>query len=59
MPRRSAIVSFSINDVYEIAELVKRKHGGTAVVLGALSPKTRNAQVDLYESGEVDYLSCN
>ena len=56
MPRRSAIVSFSINDVYEIAELVKRKHGGTAVVLGALSPKTRNAQVDLYESGEVDYL---
>ena len=56
MPRRSAIVSFSINDAYEIAELVKRKHGGTAVVLGALSPKTRNAQVDLYESGEVDYL---
>ena len=56
MPRRSAIVSFSINDVYEIAELVKRKHGGTAVVLGALSPKTRNAQVELYESGEVDYL---
>ena len=56
MPRRSAIVTFSINDVYEIAELVKRKHGGTAVVLGALSPKTRNAQVELYESGEVDYL---
>ena len=56
MPRRSAIISFSINDVYEIAELVKRKHGGTAVVLGALSPKTRNAQVELYESGEVDYL---
>jgi len=56
MPRRSAIVSFSVNDVYEIAELVKRKHGGTAVVLGALSPKTRNAQVELYESGEVDYL---
>mgnify|MGYP001502132099 FL=1 len=56
IPRRSAIVSFSINDVYEIAELVKRKHGGTAVVLGALSPKTRNAQVELYESGEVDYL---
>ncbi len=56
IPRRSAIVSFSTNDVYEIAELVKRKHGGTAVVLGALSPKTRNAQVELYESGEVDYL---
>ena len=56
MPRRSAIVTFSVNDVYEIAEFVKRRHGGTAVVLGALSPKTRNAQVDLYESGEVDHL---
>ena len=56
MPRRSAIVTFSVNDVYEIAEFVKRRHGGTAVVLGALSPKTRNAQVDLYESGEVNHL---
>ena len=56
MPPRSAIVTFSVNEVYEIAELVKRRHGGTAVVLGALSPKTRNAQVELYESGEVDYL---
>ena len=56
IPRRSAVVTFSVNDVYEIAEFVKRRHGGTAVVLGALSPKTRNAQVDLYESGEVDHL---
>jgi len=56
MPPRSAIISYSVNEVYEIAELVKRRHGGTAVVLGALSPKTRNAQVELYESGEVDYL---
>jgi len=56
MPPRSAIVTFSVSDVYEIAELVKRRHGGTAVILGALSPKTRNAQVELYESGEVDYL---
>ena len=56
IPRRSAIVTFSVNDVYEIAEFVKRRQGGTAVVLGALSPKTRNAQVDLYESGEVDHL---
>tara|TARA_B100000686_G_scaffold345035_1_gene428811 strand:+ start:12173 stop:14665 length:2493 start_codon:yes stop_codon:yes gene_type:complete len=56
MPPRSAIVTFSVNEVYEIAELLKRRHGGTAVVLGALSPKTRNAQVELYESGEVDYL---
>ena len=56
MPRRSAIVSFSVNDVYEIAELVKRKHGGTAVVMGSLSPKTRNAQVELYQSGDVDFL---
>ena len=43
MPPRSAIISYSVNEVYEIAELVKRRHGGTAVVLGALSPKTRNA----------------
>jgi len=56
LPRRSAIVAFSANDVYAIAELVRRQRGGAAVVLGALSPRTRNAQVALYQSGEVDYL---
>jgi Superfamily II RNA helicase len=49
LPRRSAIVAFSANDVYEIAELIRRQKGGAAVVLGALSPRTRNAQVALYE----------
>ena len=56
LPRRTAIVAFSINEVYAIAELMRRKRGGTAVVLGALSPRTRNAQVSMYQSGEVDYL---
>jgi ATP-dependent RNA helicase SUPV3L1/SUV3 len=56
LPPRSAIVVFSATDVYEIAELMRRTRGGTAVVLGALSPRTRNAQVGLYQSGEVDYL---
>jgi ATP-dependent RNA helicase SUPV3L1/SUV3 len=56
LPRRSAIVAFSTNDVYSIAELIRRQKGGAAVVLGALSPRTRNAQVELYQSGEVDYL---
>ncbi len=56
LPRRSAIVAFSANDVYEIAELVRRQRGGAAVVLGALSPRTRNAQVELYQSGDVDFL---
>ncbi len=53
---RSAIVAFSANDVYAIAELIRRQRGGAAVVLGALSPRTRNAQVALYQSGEVDFL---
>ena len=53
---RSAIVAFSAADVYAIAELVRRHRGGTAVVLGALSPRTRNAQVAMYQAGEVDYL---
>ncbi|MGA9547080.1 MAG: helicase-related protein [Rhodomicrobium sp.] len=53
---RSAIVAFSANDVYSIAELIRRQRGGAAVVLGALSPRTRNAQVALYQSGEVDFL---
>jgi len=56
LPRRSAIVAFSANDVYAIAELVRRQRGGAAVVLGALSPRTRNAQVDLYQNGDVDFL---
>ncbi|WP_291962369.1 helicase-related protein [Chelatococcus sp.] len=56
LPPRSAIVAFSAEEVYTIAELVKRQKGGAAVVLGALSPRTRNAQVALYQSGEVDYL---
>ncbi len=56
LPRRSAIVAFSVNTVYAIAEIVRRHCGGAAVVLGALSPRTRNAQVALYQSGEVDYL---
>ena len=56
LPRRSAIVGFSVNDVYAIAELVRRQRGGAAVVLGALSPRTRNAQVDLYQNGDVDFL---
>ena len=56
MPRRTAIVAFSAEEVYAIAELIRRQRGGAAVVLGALSPRTRNAQVELYQSGEVDYL---
>jgi ATP-dependent RNA helicase SUPV3L1/SUV3 len=56
LPRRSAIVAFSANDVYAIAELVRRQRGGAAVVLGALSPRTRNAQVALYQNGDVDFL---
>jgi ATP-dependent RNA helicase SUPV3L1/SUV3 len=56
MPTRSAIVGFSVDNVYAMAELLRRQKGGTAVVLGALSPRTRNAQVELYQNGEVDYL---
>src|SRR5262252_4712784 len=55
-PSRTAIVAFSAEEVYAIAELVRRQRGGAAVVLGALSPRTRNAQVALYQSGDVDYL---
>jgi len=55
-PRRTAIVAFSADEVYAIAELIKRQHGGAAVVLGSLSPRTRNAQVAMYQSGDVDYL---
>ncbi len=56
LPRRTAVVAFSAEEVYAIAELVRRQRGGAAVVLGALSPRTRNAQVALYQSGDVDYL---
>ena len=56
MPRRSAIVGFSVDSVYAMAELLKRQKGGAAVVMGALSPRTRNAQVAMYQAGEVDYL---
>ena len=56
LPQRSAVVAFSATDVYAIAELIRRQRGGTAVVLGALSPRTRNAQVALYQSGDVDFL---
>jgi ATP-dependent RNA helicase SUPV3L1/SUV3 len=56
LPHRTAIVAFSAEEVYAIAELIRRQRGGAAVVLGALSPRTRNAQVELYQSGDVDYL---
>ena len=56
LPRRTAVIAFSVADVYAIAKLVRRQRGGTAVVLGALSPRTRNAQVAMFEAGEVDYL---
>ena len=56
LPPRSAIVAFSTDRVYAIAELIRRQRGGAAVVMGSLSPRTRNAQVALYQSGEVDFL---
>ena len=56
LDRKSALIAFSIEEVYAIAELVWRQKGGAAVVMGSLSPKTRNSQVALYQSGDVDYL---
>jgi len=56
LPPRSAVIAFSAAEVYALAELIRRQRGGTAVVLGALSPRTRNAQVALFEEGQVDYL---
>lgn len=56
LPAKSAVVTFSVADVYAIAELIRRQRGGAAVVLGALSPRTRNAQVEMYQAGEVGYL---
>ncbi len=54
--RKTAIIAFSAEEVYAIAELIRRQKGGAAIVMGSLSPKTRNAQVELYQSGDVDYL---
>ncbi len=54
--RKSAIIAFSAEEVYAIAELIRRQKGGAAIVMGSLSPKTRNSQVNLYQSGDVDYL---
>lgn len=56
LPPRSAVVAFSAAEVYAIADLIRRQRGGTAIVMGALSPRTRNAQVEMYQAGEVDYL---
>jgi len=56
LPRRSVIVAFSVEEVYRVAELLRRHRGGAAIVMGALSPATRNAQVAMFEAGEVDYL---
>jgi ATP-dependent RNA helicase SUPV3L1/SUV3 len=56
LPPRSAIVAFSVEEVYAIAELIRRQRGGAAVVMGALSPRTRNAQVELFQSGDVDHI---
>jgi ATP-dependent RNA helicase SUPV3L1/SUV3 len=56
LPRRTAIVAFTAAEVYAIAEMLRRQKGGAAVVMGSLSPRTRNAQVAMYQSGEVDYL---
>src|SRR6201988_2334268 len=55
-PRRTAIVAFSADEVYAIAELIRRQHGGAAVVLGSLSPRTRNAQVAMFQSGDFEYI---
>ena len=56
MNRKTAIIAFSTEEVYAIAELVRRQKGGAAIVMGSLSPKTRNAQVELFQSGDVDFL---
>ncbi|PHR92889.1 MAG: hypothetical protein COA69_06065 [Robiginitomaculum sp.] len=56
LPKRSVIVAFSAAEVYALAEIIRRHYGGAALVMGGLSPRTRNAQAELYQSGEVDYL---
>ena len=55
-PKRSAIIAFSIKNLYELAEEIRLLYGGVSVVLGSLSPKARNAQVQMFEKGEVDYI---
>ena len=57
LDRKTAIIAFSIEEVYAIAELVRRQKGGAAVIMGSLSPKTRNSQVELYQSGDVGLFS--
>jgi len=54
--RKSAIIAFSVDDVYAMAELIRRQKGGAAIIMGSLSPRTRNSQVELYQSGDVDFL---
>ncbi|MGE0252820.1 MAG: helicase-related protein [Dongiaceae bacterium] len=56
LPKRSAVVAFSASDVYALGELMRRQQGGTAIVMGALSPRARNAQVGMYQAGEVDFI---
>jgi ATP-dependent RNA helicase SUPV3L1/SUV3 len=56
LPQRSAIIAFSAEEVYAIAELVRRQRGGAAVVMGSLSPRTRNAQVEMFQAGEVNHI---
>ncbi len=56
LPPRSVVVAFTVSDVFSLAEVVRRQRGGTAIVLGALSPRARNAQVGMFQAGEVDYL---
>ncbi len=56
LDRKSALIAFSVEEVYAIAELVRRQKGGAAVIMGSLSPKTRNSQVEIYQAGDVDYL---
>jgi len=56
LDRKTAIIAFSIEEVYAIAELIRRQKGGASVIMGSLSPRTRNSQVELYQSGDVDYL---
>ena len=56
LPQRSAIVAFSADEVYAVGELIRRQRGGAAVVLGALCPRTRNKQVEIYQTGDVDFL---
>jgi len=56
LDRKTAVIAFSVDEVYAIAELIRRQKGGSAIIMGSLSPRTRNSQVELYQSGDVDYL---